>query len=333
MVVYFEIDSLLDATSSWCPQFAKAGNVKVAEANAGYHIKTIKLRGELSQGLVLPLNHFEPSIWKCSVDELTESLDVTQLLGVTKYDPPEIASCGAAGQSDRGGIPFPTHLVDKTDETRIQSDPKLLQAIQGLPYQMTVKLDGTSATFVIDPDTKAFLVCSRNQVCDPLDPSKRPYFEMAAKYNIEECLRSLMCGIAALDNQDDILAIGSTSKDDNVLSRHNVPRNVAIQGEICGPKIQKNPLGLAETDFFVFNVVDINTKQRLPVEPFCRAHGFRHVFLEEQGDAFSYVSIPQLLAKAEGKYPGTKTEREGLVVRNQDGRISFKVISNAFLLQ
>lgn len=119
--------------------------------------------------------------------------------------------------------------------------------------------------------------------------------------------------------------------------------HLTIQGEICGPGIQKNRLALKTLALFVFNIYDIKAARYLndaEMRQFCEDNNLPPVPIVEQGEAFEY-SIDGLLAKAEGKYPNTTNEREGIVIRPTTerrsevlaGRLSFKAISNRFLLK
>lgn len=163
-----------------------------------------------------------------------------------------------------------------------------------------------SGTYVIDPETNEFLVCSRNTI-KKIDPKVVCHYNLLAqKYNIEEKLRMFP--------------------------------HLALQGEVCGPSIQKNLLGLKEVDFFVFNVIDIKHRCLLPLPEMlsvCKELGLKFVPIVEQSDSFAYTDIKELLVKAEGKYPNTKNEREGIVVRSLvvEDKISFKVINNAYLIK
>ena len=259
-----------------------------------FRIRTMRLRGALSQGLFLPLPAFP------EVGVPTEGDDLTERLGVGKYEPPPPAN----GGEWRG--PFPP-MVPKTDEMRIQSVPRVLDESRGLPYAITLKYDGTSATFVIDPRTGEFHAASRNQ---SVRDGGNAYWNMARKYDIEAVLR-------------------------------RTP-HLAIQGEIVGPGIQKNPLALAEPALFVFNVYDMTRGVYLdhdPARAFLADAGLTAVETVETGDTFAHTQ-EELLALAEGKYPGTKNEREGVVIRPRAetfsatlaGRLSFKAISNRYLL-
>ena len=56
----------------------------------------------------------------------------------------------------RGNFPS---FIPKTDEMRVQSVPEVLDEIHGLPYVITLKYDGTSSTFCIDPLDDEFHAC------------------------------------------------------------------------------------------------------------------------------------------------------------------------------
>ena len=259
-----------------------------------FRIRTLKLRGVLSQGLFLPLPPF-------SLGDVREGDDVTERLGVGKYEPPPPTDMG-----DRRGS-FPP-LVPKTDEMRVQSAPQVLDELRGRPYVITLKYDGTSATFCIDPRNGEFHVCGRSM---SIKPGENIYWRVARKHDLEAAL-------------------------------HRRP-SLAIQGEVVGPGIQKNRLGLKETSLFAFSAFDISAARYLDhddARTVFTEMGLSPVAVIEEGDCFQHTQ-ESLLTLAEGKYPGTNHEREGLVVRPRhetlsptlNGRLSFKVISNRFLLR
>jgi RNA ligase (TIGR02306 family) len=200
--------------------------------------------------------------------------------------------------------PFPG-LVPKTDEQRVQSAPSVLDELRGRPFVATVKMDGTSTTFLmLDGELH---VCGRNH---SILEGENLYWYVAKKRRIGEVLAK-------------------------------APR-LAIQGEIVGPGIQRNPVGLADKDLFVFSVFDTGDGRCLDdaeLRAFCREHGLEPVPVAFEGERFD-ETVESLLAKAEGLYPGTKSQREGIVIRPREelrsdvlaGRLSFKAISNAYLL-
>lgn len=306
MVVYFEIDSMLPGNAKWLPEAVKKRIEKQAD-KSWYRIKTVKLRKEISQGLIIPLNLLHnarcPTL-ETDFHKLYVHIDVTDVLGVKKYEPPALTGLYLQNKTNNN-VKFPTDLVQKTDEQRIQSNPALLERLNGLKYYATVKYDGTSGTYLINPDTGEFLVCSRNLIRKkPADLSQCPYWYAAHLHNIEEKLKR--------------------------------NPNLAIQGEICGPNIQKNLLNCKKLSFYVFDITDIKTQKKLPMDELiktCKQLGLEMVDIEEVGDSFDNCSIKELLEKAKGKYKNTKNHREGLVFRAQDQSISFKVINNEYLLR
>lgn len=302
-IIYCEIDSLLPGDAEWLPPAVRC-RVEKQKDQTWYRIKSIKIRKELSQGLIVPIVK--------SISHMREydvGTDVTEELKIAKFEPP-ITVVG----EESSGIKFPSHLVPKTEELRVQSEPELFRSIQNQKYYITVKLDGTSGTFLRDPADDELICCSRNLVRPKpilregmdwkLLDNRYRYWKMALRYSLDSKLRETP--------------------------------HFAIQGEICGPGIQKNPLNLRELDFFVFNIVDMRNRQSLPYDQLvetCKKLGLKMVPVEEVGDKFECDDIKTLLKKAEGKYKNTKNQREGIVIRSQNQDISFKAISNVYLLK
>ena len=263
---------------------------------AKFRVRTMKLRGQLSQGVLLPLD-------AVGVDPATPAgTDVTEQLGVTKYEPPLPAGMGDAR------APYPTRLVPKNDELRVQSHPELAGELAGEPWVATVKMDGTSSTFLLDPDDGEFHACGRNwSIAD----GENAYWSIARRYDMPAKL-------AAVDGR------------------------YALMGEICGPGIQTNPAGLAQVSWFCFGAYDLRERRDLghdELAGLCEDLGLPTVPLAASGERFD-LSVDDLLVLAEGRYPGTDTPREGIVVRPAHYRysptlgrgLSFKVVANSYLL-
>ena len=298
--VFFEVDSLL-------PEVEWAEFMRTRK----FRVKTLKMRGILSQGLVLPLDILpKPNMIRRMWNKITGKDswnvddDVTKILGVKKYDVE--AQCGGF-DSGLQAAPFPS-FIPKTDEIRLQSCLSLLHELKGNAFYITVKCDGTSGTFY-KKDGELF-VCSRNRTVKPGD---NVYYEMANKYDLA----------------------------------NRLPEGVAIQGEVCGPGIQKNRLGLKEKDLFVFDVFDIKTGRYYDfpsMTKFCLDHTLTtvpidSVILDYEDWA---LDLNTWLEKAKGLYEGSTTRREGIVVRPvslirsnrlHGSRLSFKVINNDYLLK
>jgi RNA ligase (TIGR02306 family) len=296
LCVFFEIDSLLPEVPEF--EFLRKGcwndNLKK------YRLKSVKLRRQLSQGLALPTTVFP------ILAGLIAGADVTDLLGVEKYEPPIPAQI----TGDARSFSWP---ISKTDETRVQLDDeyKFIERLTGEPYYISLKLDGTSSTFLIDPKDETYHVCGRNFSYKENDSHN--FWVLSRKYNIEKGLRDFW----------------------------EKGHRLALQGEVVGPGIQKNPLGLTHADLYIFNVVDIRTGQKLCLDKsliITSQLGLNFVPIVDKGSSFGYTKT-DLLEMARGKYkthfPSAKDsqDREGIVIRSICGEVSFKAINNDFLLK
>lgn len=296
--VFFEIDSILPVIE----QFRFLGDPRV-EYN-GYRLKTIKLRGQLSQGLALPIVEFNID------NDIPIDTDLTEQLHIKKYEPPMPEEDGAK-PSNR------IWEISKTDEDRYQSNTKLVKDLQGCEYYATIKLDGTSMTMITnidDNDNPEVNVCGRNS-CYIEDPNNK-YWKIANQYNIKEQM---------LD----------------YYRTNNI--RIAFQGELIGPKIQGNKMGMDENDVYIFNVFEARGKQ--PFEKcdyetskyYTKKFGLKFVPIKLEG-IFAYEK-EELQSLTNDKYieyfPNANPEQliEGLVFRSKDMKISFKVVSNEFLLR
>lgn len=289
--VYFEIDSVLPI-AQWNDHLRK-------EPNKPLRIKTIRLRGQLSQGLAMPMSIIPTG-------EYEVGQDVTELVGVTKYEP--VVPAHLSGMA-KGNFPAFLH---KTDETRLQSEPRVLdEAIsKGLVLVGTLKMDGTSFT-AYRRDTE-FGVCSRN--LDLKETEDNAHWRMARKLKLEEILR-------------------------------REPRNLSIQGEIVGPSIQANRLGLSESKLYLFNLFDIDTGKYLShteLSAFAEKHGLKvvpTVYRLDFGGVVGPRDVNHLLNIANNLNYDNGTPAEGIVWRSMcethsdvlKGRLSFKTISNRYL--
>ncbi|KAJ3278605.1 hypothetical protein HK104_002177 [Borealophlyctis nickersoniae] len=312
LVVYVEIDSVVPSDAEWAA-FLAARNFRVA---------SVRLRGELSQGLCLPLSVL-PDAEKGKV---VEGDDVTRVLGITKYVPPPQKVKGGGGGNGYILGDFPTHLISKTDEPRIQSYPKLLNELKGLPYYAAIKYDGSSMTCLIHPDTGEFMVCSRNNIRG-LPPTVTP---------------SSLDSLPPKTRLDDFW---TAVKSYNLIPTLTRTPHLAIQAEIYGPAIQRNPLGASHIRLAVFNIYDLKRRRYLDYDDMKRActdMELPMVQVVDEGEAFD-MDVPALLQLAKGVYDGTRNPREGIVVRpkrekwtglySRVRRLSFKAINNDFLLK
>ena len=320
MVIYFEIDSLLPDVPAF--EFLK-GSSWSQKLNK-YKIRTHTFRGQISQGLVIPIRQL-PAIYnqinKTSISSIDydEGDDLTVLLKIEKYEPP-------VSNGPLGDLIHHEWYVPKTDEERIQvcaEDvlPKYIESEQG-DWYASVKLDGTSCTAGLFEDM--FLVGGRNQWYK----GPNMYTETVKKYITEEKLKAY---------------------------HEATGMYVVFQGELCGPGIQCNRLGLSEKDWFVFNVFTSDTGKMdsyikcdlLNMLNICEYFGLKTVPLIPFEAKFDFKTttnidetVKNLLKYADNFKYKTYFENassnqiaEGLVFRMNDMSNSFKVISNKFLLK
>jgi RNA ligase (TIGR02306 family) len=179
-LVYCEIDSLLPERPEF--EFLRPSSFKPAQTDAtgattlpaGFRIKTVKLRGQVSQGICFPLAILPPG------SPTEEGDDVTDLLDVKKWEPP--LPVGMGGKV-KGGFPG---FLPKTDETRVQVLEAALQRHKGKTFYVTEKLDGTSFTAFLRQGE--FGICSRNLWMDEADESN-VLARVAKGLKLEEKLR------------------------------------------------------------------------------------------------------------------------------------------------
>lgn len=253
-IVYIEVDSIVPER----PEFEFLRDHK-------FRVRTIKLRGQVIQGLVLPLSILPPGT------STNLGADVTDALGIKKYDPEEQQEAALlTRQPEKPKNPiirflmrfkwyrklfvkpnrkdgFPDWIV-KTDETRIQNLSTLfdIERKKGTKFSVTEKMDGQSAAYFLRRLSKRkyeFGVCSRNIRLG--SPDNSSYWTIARQYDIENVLKQI---------------IGDYD-------------TVVLQGEICGNGIQGNKYRISGYDLFAFNLIypdrKCTTAQiRNPLSPF-----------------------------------------------------------------
>ncbi len=334
LCVYFEIDSFLPMEKDF--EFLRKSSYKKMGDLEGFRLKTIRLRGQVSQGLCLPLSILEKDDeMKIGISKqpwgdqlqlgpyddaivIEEGTDVTEYMCVLKYEPPIPAELSG---KVKGGFPG---FIRKTDEERIQNMTGHFERMKSEKYYVTEKLDGSSATYYFRDGI--FGVCSRNlELADPgefvpgtvlcEDGVERPkkentFWKVAKELFIKEKLETL-------------------------------EQNYAIQGELIGEGIQGNPYRIKGHTVRIFNVFNIDTQEYLGLEEmreFLDKINADSNPIEMVPILFEDYTLPEtieeILSQAEGKSVlNSGTEREGIVIRNRDKSISFKAISNNFLLK
>lgn len=298
IVIMCEIDSWIPHEIA--PFLSKGQEPRVYEGVKGERLRTVKLRKQLSQGLILPVSKLP-----FEVSDADIGMDVTEALGILKYEKPVSASLAGFA---RGSFPS---FIPKTDQERIQNLKRDLGdwVAAGLDWEVTEKLDGTSVTIyknsaLANEGKEPLGVCSRN--LDLKDTEGNVYWNVAKAFDVH--------GILLRDG-----------------------RNLAIQGEIIGHGIQGNQYKMNKHVLYVFDIYDIDNRRYFtPVQrrEFCQANGLNHVPVHSPSYIISENNIQKLLDMAEGSSYLNTSQREGLVFKcNTDPSISFKAISNKWLLK
>jgi len=320
LVVYIEIDSIV-------PDIPAFGFMQQRR----FRVRTIKLRKQVSQGLVMPLSILPEG------KKYREGQDVTKILGIIKYDPEgdkerRLAEQKAANEKNkikRFLMRYPWYrrlfvmrkrnswpsFIKKTDEERIQKIPYICENEAKTKFEVTEKIDGQSATYFLVRRPKfkffgikfgkelVFGVCSRNLWLPKKDNSS--WWTVAEQLNIESVLRY------------------------HIKPEHNF---IVLQGEIIGEGIQDNKYGIKGYDFYAFNFFTNKTRYN-NVEMFgLNYQGVKTVPLLKS--EFNLLpTVPAMVEYAIGQSTIANVKREGIVVRNYDKNISFKVINPDFLLK
>ena len=337
-VVYFQVDSILPQK----PEFEFLRERK-------FRIKTIKLRGVYSQGLIIPL--------PAEVKDFPVGADATSIMGVKKFDRSAKEEKELSDSQDNTKTNMPQWLMDmawfryvyfklnpknkgnfpswigKTDESRIAVCAKVLMDHFDESWYITEKMDGSSLSAfqylkrVWGFNAVRFGVASRNIWLKSENDSK--YWSIAKKLALQRKFKEYFGKEVA-----------------------------TLQAELCGIGIQGNKYGLSENELFVFNIIHQYSKanplgKRMTLETMrhaCRAMGLKtvpiinenfipsvHLGIDfckdcEKPDIPTVVNA--LMKMANGKSVLKDRLREGLVFRlNSDPSISFKVVSPEFSLE
>lgn len=337
--LYFEVDSCLPADDE---RFKFLKDTKLFRGERRPVLRTVKLRGQLSQGLALPLSLFPElkvtrTVWQFLKGEdaietlYTSQAPLDKVLGVDKYEKEEpVEEPGWFSKfrfipkswktwffnkiyrkvkKGRLQSTFPS-FIPRTDQPRIQNCYASLVDGPDHEYEETTKLDGSSMTFWVQGGKFGF--ASRNQKLGLGDGSN--WEKVVLKHRLDTKFLSY-CEEKGL--------------------------SYAFQGELLGPGIQGNFERQDDFDFFLFDIYDISAKRYLsPAERsrfleeynLATQSSIRHVPVNRIVKLSQYKSLEELLASADG--PGMNTSfREGVVWKSLDGTTNFKIISNKYLLK
>ena len=301
LCVYFEIDSFLPVKPEY-EFLRKACFRSTANLGDGFRIKTIKLRGQISQGLVLPVA--EVLMTEAGLINAPEGTDLTEWLGVKKWELP--GSTVLRGDA-KGSFPS---FIPKTDQERAQNLIEKIRARSDEGFEVTMKLDGSSMTIYRDFEGNIG-VCSRN--IDLKEDDENTFWKTAKKSGVIEWLKTLPFPIAL---QGELMGPGIQG------NRENLPDHKFFL-------------------FDIFDI-DLGRYYTPPERmEFGGAHGL-HRYIEHvpvlhdcfvPGPVNCADPIAALMVIAEGPSYNHNVRREGVVFKSWDSDFTFKVIANSYLLE
>ncbi len=301
LAVYFEVDSFLPVSPEF--EFLRASSYRKTDImGEGFRLRTMKFRGQISQGLLLPVSTFP------LIPALADpGMDVTELLGIKKW---EIEERITTGGTMIGTLPYD---IPHTDETRVQAEPGLIQEFAGLEYYISTKMDGSSHSAGIDEN--GFHVTGHNY--EYKDDGNSPFYEL----------------VKSMDLQAKMEAFAS----DNHLSAFTIQGELCAPGIQKNRLKLTKPAWYVFT--VRENGKRVGLARMLEV---CEKLMLESVPIEEIGRDLpaKYPTVEALLERADGDYPrGGK--KEGIVIRPTEpvycelisAALSMKVVSNKYLLK
>lgn len=301
LAIYFEIDSFLPIQPAF--EFLRASCYKKTDImGEGFRLRTMRFKGQISQGLLMPLSQFPQIPADAGIGD-----DVTDLLGVRKW---EIEERATTGGTVMGTLPYD---IPHTDEPRVQENPELIQAFAGLEYYISTKMDGSSHSIGINEN--GFHVTGHNY--EYKDDGSSSFYVLVKERGYRESMEQYVRvrGLKTLTIQGELCAPGI---------QQNRLRLTKPEWYVFTIREDGKRVGL---------------KRMLTV---CKALDMTPVPIEEVGTDLpsKYPTVEALLARADGDYPrGGK--KEGIVIRPTEpifcplisASLSMKVVSNKYLLK
>ena len=301
LAVYFEIDSFLPIRDEF--EFMRASSYRKTDImGEGFRLKTMRFRGQISQGLLLPISQF-PELHA----DVELGTDVTEILGIRKW---EIEEKVTTGGTVIGNLPID---VPHTNETRVQAEPELIGEFAGLDYYITTKMDGSSHSVSLDEE--GFHVTGHNY--EYKDDGKCAFYDLVKREDIENKLRKYYeeNGLHLLTIQGELCAPGIQQNRLKLARPEWYVFTIRLDGKRVGLK---------------------------KMQEVCETLGLQMVPVEELGTDLpsKYPTVEALLERADGEYPkGGK--KEGIVIRPTEpafcerisAALSMKVVNNKYLLK
>ena len=301
LAVYFEVDSFLPIAPEY--EFLRASSYRKTDImGEGFRLRTMKFRGQISQGLLLPVAAF-PEI----PSDVELGTDVTEQLGIRRW---EIEERITTGGTMIGTLPYD---VPHTDETRVQAEPDLIQDFSRLEYYISTKMDGSSHSVSVDEN--GFHVTGHNY--EYKDDGNSPFYELVKSIGLQQKMESFAVenGLKAFTIQGELCAPGIQKNRLKLTKPEWYVFTIRENGKRAGLKR-------------MLEICDRLQLNRVPIE---------EVGIDLPG---KYPTVDALLERADGNYPNGG-KKEGIVIRPTEpvycerigAELSMKVVSNKYLLK
>lgn len=297
VAIYLEIDSWVP--HELAPFLSKGQEPREYNGVKGERLRTVKLRGQISQGLLLPI-------------DLTFFRDpgtnVTETLGIQKWEPPIPAQLQG---TMKGNFP---HFIPKTDQERCQNLRKeIFEEHKGETYEVTTKLDGSSMTVYVKDGEIG--VCSRN--IDLKETECNSFWKAAREQNIVEALARISEDKGEeYAIQGELIGEGIQGNPEKLKGQRFYLFDIysITEGRYLKPHERYSIMDK-------MNIIYGADVEHVPfIDTVC-------------GVTNEFVTIDDLLTFAEGPSLNPQTKREGLVFKSYDSDFTFKAIANSYLLK
>lgn len=301
LAVYFEIDSFLPIREEF--EFLRNSSYRNSQImGEGFKLRTMKFKGQVSQGLLLPIESFRELDNKVELGE-----DVSELLRIRKWEVEERVTTGG---TIKGVLPFD---IPHTDETRVQVEPGLIEEFRGVEYYISTKMDGSSHSIGIDNEgvhvTGHNYEYKDDDSCDfYIYLKKNDYINKIQEFYLKNKL-------ALLTIQGEFYGPGIQSNPIKLTKPEWYVFTIRENGERVG----------------------LNRMQEI-----CQELNLKTVPIEEVDNDLpnKYPTVESLLKRSEGFYK-TGSPKEGIVIRPTNpifsntisSSLSMKVVSNSYLMR
>lgn len=318
LVVYVEYDTVLPAK----PEFEFLRKRCYSNLYDGFRIRNMKMAGVFSQGIVFPTDILPNGT------AIKEGKVVADIIGVVKYDPEAKKELSRIGQKrnpvlkllmrnklfrkvwmkfhtkPKGGYP---KTVAKSDETNIQKlFEEYKEAYPQMSFYLTEKLEGQAGTYLLQKNKYRFF-----------------------SHNIE---------VTKAGNTN-WKTISDTHGMEVLLRRYKRKHGIelAIQGEIVGPGIQKNIYGFKNLRFYVYKITDVKTGKPFQFNEMlsmCEELNLERVPYLGIESLERFDDLKDVIEHSNGQSVlNKKVKREGIVWRSVvDQSIGFKAKSPEYMI-